>query len=105
MIFHARQRECIADWAHKRHCLSGRTPVHIWRQGNRLATRASVDQASASVQKVTWLLDCDVDVEQDFYAVCEQGSPPVNNKHDNAAEQSAEQRQPHVVVFICWSPA
>lgn len=55
--------------------------------------------------RLTWLLDCDVNVEEDLNGVCEQCSPPVNDEHDDAAEKCTQQGQPHVVIFICWSPA
>lgn len=54
--------------------------------------------------QLTWLLDCDINVEEDFNAVREESSPPVDDKHDDTAEQCTQQGQPHVVVFIRWSP-
>lgn len=54
--------------------------------------------------QLTWLLDGDVNVEQEFDCVREQSCPPVDDKHDRAAEQRAQQRQPHVVVLIPRSP-
>lgn len=54
--------------------------------------------------QLTWLLDCDINVEEDFNAVREESGPPVDDKHDDTAEQCTQQGQPHVVVFIRWSP-
>lgn len=55
--------------------------------------------------RLTWLLDRDVNVEEDLNGVREQCSPPVDDEHDDAAEKCAQQGEPHVVVFIRWSPA
>lgn len=41
--------------------------------------------------QLTWLLDCDVNVEEDFNAVCEESCPPVDDKHDSTAEYCAHQ--------------
>lgn len=54
--------------------------------------------------QLTWLLDGDVNVEQEFDSVREESCPPVDDKHDRAAEQRTQQRQPHVVVLIPRSP-
>lgn len=55
--------------------------------------------------RLTRLLDRDVNVEEDLNAESEQRSPPVDDEHDDTAEKCAQQGEPHVVKFICRSPA
>lgn len=54
---------------------------------------------------LTWFLDGDVDVEEDLDGVRKESGPPVDDKHDAAAEQRPQQGQPHVVEPVSWSPA
>lgn len=68
-------------------------------------TAAERKSALNTVARLTWLLDCDVNVEEDLNGVCEQCSPPVNDEHDDAAEDCTQQGEPHVVIFIRRSPA
>lgn len=73
---------------------------------DRLALLLLLHSKNPSKQsnKLTGLLHCDIYVEEEFNAICEQSSPPVDNKHNNATEQCSHQGQPHVIVFICRSP-
>lgn len=57
------------------------------------------------VARLTRLLDFDVNVEENLNGVCDERSPPVNDEHDGAAQESTKKGEPHVVIFICWSPA
>lgn len=53
----------------------------------------------------TRLLNRHVDVKQDLDAVGEESGPPVYDEHHGAAQGSPQQRQPHVVEFVRWSPS
>lgn len=79
----------------------------LWREAGFFVspTAAEHKRTSTVVVRLTWFLDCDVDVEEDLNGVRDQCSPPVNDEHDDAAEKCAQQGEPHVVIFICWSPA
>lgn len=53
---------------------------------------------------LTWLLVADVDVKTQDDDVGEEGGPPVDDKHDHAAEDGAGQGNPHVVVLEAGTP-
>lgn len=53
---------------------------------------------------LTWFLVADVDVEPQDDDVGEERSPPVDDKHDHAAEDGSSQRDPHVVVLEAGTP-
>lgn len=52
----------------------------------------------------TRLLVADIDVESEDDEQGDQGCPPVDDKHHHAAQNCANKRHPHVVVFEAGPP-
>lgn len=63
-----------------------------------------VCRLDCSQVEVTWFLVADVDVKTQNDDVGEEGSPPVDDKHDDAAQDGSRQRHPHVVVLEAGTP-
>ena len=54
---------------------------------------------------LTWLLVSHIDIEEEFNDIGDDSCPPVDDKHDRTAQNSSEERHPHVVNTICRSPS
>lgn len=52
----------------------------------------------------TRLLIADVNIKGEDDEQSDQSGPPVDDKHDNAAQDRPRKRHPHVVVLEAWAP-